>query len=86
MIIFTPVFIIRKGLLKSCGICKRVVTKLHWNRLSGNDLPQEYVERGRHGNTYAVEDDVSPSLDGVIHPEIYLNGCTGFHVAHYIIQ
>ena len=33
MVVLPPVFVVRKGLLKPCGIRKRVVPKLHWNGL-----------------------------------------------------
>lgn len=84
MVILLPVFVVRKGLLEPCGICQRVVTKLHWNRLPCHDLPEEYVECGRHGNANAVEDDVGLALDGTVYPEVDLNGCCRFHVSHCI--
>lgn len=84
MVILPPVFVVRKGLLEPRGICQRVVPKLHWNRLPCHDLPEEYVECGRHGNANAVEDDVGLALDGIVHTEVDLNSCCRFHVSHCI--
>ena len=84
MVILAPVLVVRKGLLEPCGVCQRVVPKLHGNRLTSYDLPEEHVERRGHGNANSVEDDVGPALDGIFHPEVDLNGCCSFHDAYYI--
>lgn len=84
MVILAPVLVVRKGLLEPCGVCQRVVPKLHGDRLTSYDLPEEHVERRGHGNANSVEDDVGPALDGIFNPEVDLYGCCCFHDAYYI--